>query len=750
MKFFNLLILLILLGLVSCHKDEVLFEHENTIHVPAKIYEEITGTALGYVYDENNQPVSGATVQIYSATTTTNDLGVFILKDVKMDRQGTYIKVTKAGYILGSDRVYPTNGAVHSYIKMFLDKQDKSFQSATGGIVEMTGGGTISFPANSIRKENGDDYNGLVTLTARFINPKSEKIGDEMPGGLIGTDFQGSTVVLGTAGMFVVEMKGSDGSKLNLKNGSKASFKIPSKTNSKLSTIALWSFDESQGLWREEGFATLSGDSYVGEVSHFSFWNCDAPFQLVDICGKVVDQDGNPIKAAQVVVTAFIDSTNLGVGYGYTDENGEFCGKMPKGAILTITVTPSGCTSSTSTTVTVGPFYNNVTLDDIVINLPSQVVSGTVECNGVSLADAYVVLSRNGDVVIVPAPNGAFTFNMFTYFCEFNNLQMIGVSAADNKSSAPEDYNSNNSVYNLNVCNLVCDLQGSFDGICGPLSINVTGGSGNYSYLWSNGITLQTLPQDSMKNKIYSVTVTDLDNPGCSQIFTKSISGIPDFIILNYSCSPPYYLEVSGNGYETILWDNGATTANLTVSPGLATTYSATVTSSTGCTATASITVDPNESVYISNQPVSCNKNLYTLDGFFTGGALVGEGFYLPLTGPQDIINLNVLETGYFMYGSVFSDKCQAGFELILPYLQELKVNNMLDTLTLIGNVIDFETTGPCYNCSEGSVAIYKENDLNTDLVTQNAAGLPPGIYYVVVPDAFTGCFVAHKKVKIL
>ena len=106
--------------------------------------------------------------------------------------------------------------------------------------------------------------------------------------------------------------------------------------------------------------------------------------------------------------------------------------------------------------------------------------------------------------------------------------------------------------------------------------------------------------------------------------------------------------------------------------------------------------------------------------------------------------------TGYFIYGGIFSTNCQSGFEIQLPNLENLAVNNLSDSITLIGNIIDYQTSGGCNNCTEGAVAIYKENDLNTDLVTQNATGLPPGIYYVVVPDAFTGCFVAHKKVKIL
>ena len=40
-------------------------------------------------------------------------------------------------------------------------------------------------------------------------------------------------------------------------------------------TIPLWSFNETTGIWQEEGSATKVRNAYVGNVSHFSWWNCD-------------------------------------------------------------------------------------------------------------------------------------------------------------------------------------------------------------------------------------------------------------------------------------------------------------------------------------------------------------------------------------------------------------------------------------------------------------------------------------------
>ena len=755
MKFFNLIILFFIVFLSACHKDEIFYNEDVSTLFTAKIYEEINGSVIGYVFDEDNKPVSGATVETYSATTTTNDLGVFILKNIKMDKQGTYIRVKKAGYIIGSDRLYPDKSALHSYIKLLKDTQDKSFPSSLGGEIQMTGGGTITFEPNSIKRSNGEDYNGEVKLTARFIDPTSPSIGDEMPGGLIGIDFQGSTVVLGTAGMFVVEMKGSNGGKLNLKSGSRAKFRIPAKSSSKPKTIALWSFDEGAGVWKEEGISRLEGSEYVGEVSHFSFWNCDAPFPLVQGCGGVVDQNGNPIVNAQISISASLGGNELGVGFGYTDEAGKFCGKIPKGAILKIKATPFGCNSDESVTVTVGPFDNDVVLDDIVINVNYSQVSGTIKCNGLLIENGYIVLKQDDVTVIIPAPGGTFNFNLEQYFCLVgSNLQIFAFNGDDNKSSIIQVFDPNNLNYNFELCNQSCDLKADFLNICGPMTINVTGGSGNYSYLWSNGLTTATIPVDSTHSSIFSVTVTDIENPTCTQVFSKNIPGVPQVKIFVGNCSSPYYLYIQANNPSSILWSTGETSQTISVSPGSVTTYSVTVTNEAGCSTSDMVLIDPSLSTYVSSQPVSCNKNLYTLDGMFASGNLYGSssGSYSKiLYGPQDLINLNILETGYFIYGNISSTNCQGGFEIQLPNLTSLTVTNLADDVTLIGNKIEYTTSGPCNNCTEGSVAIYAEGDLNTNLITQNnTTGLAAGTYYVVVPDASTGCFVAHKKVKIL
>jgi len=749
---YNLIFLVLLLIMSACHRDDLEYFNEVVTLPSAKIYVEVDGSVSGYVYDEEGKPVANARVQMYSASAMTNELGLFFFRNAKMDQQGTYIRVVKEGYLTGSDYLFPKQLSVnYSYIRLIKNKLDKSFESAIGGTVALEGGGHIVFPPNAIRKSTGEDYDGTVQITARYIDPASSFLRDEMPGGLMGIDFKGSRVILGTAGMFAVEMQSPKGERLNLRENHKASFSLPVGSASMPPTIATWSFDEYLGMWKEEGTAILEDDKYIGEVSHFSFWNCDAPFEIIEVCGKVTDQHGNGVSSAKIKVEAITGGVTLGVQYGYTQQDGSFCGKMPKNAELKITVSAFGCDNN-AVTVAVGPFANDAVLNDIVINLPSEIIEGSVECNGSTLSHAILILRQGDKVVAKDIQGGSFQINLYDYFCDDQNIEVSAYDLTTSKSSPVWIFDSNAGPYTLNVCSPGCDLQADFISICNPVTIQVSGGSGNYHYLWNTGETTPSINISSQNAQLYSVTVTDAGNPGCSQVFTRNIPGLIDASIVQNGCKLPFSLFVSGKNYDQILWSTGETSQFIEVNPNTITTYSVTVTNNEGCSSVSTIVVDPANAVYVSVAAVSCNKERFTLDGYFNDGYLYGSinQYTKYLAGPQDLIDLNVLETGYSVSGYINGNNCESGFEVQLPYYDGLKITNYTSGEVINGNIIQYTTNGNCYNCTTGTVSIYSENDLATDLVQQNAAGLPPGVYYVVVTDATTGCFVAHKKVKIL
>ena len=95
---------------------------------------------------------------------------------------------------------------------------------------------------------------------------------------------------------------------------------------------------------------------------------------------------------------------------------------------------------------------------------------------------------------------------------------------------------------------------------------------------------------------------------------------------------------------------------------------------------------------------------------------------------------------------------CINEFRINIPAFYGLSTPQIINTTCqgcLDGQIIPQVNSGaPCEDCEFGSVIILDES-LN-DVTDKNDAGeLPAGTYYVVVLDANTGCFIAHREVTV-
>ena len=93
--------------------------------------------------------------------------------------------------------------------------------------------------------------------------------------------------------------------------------------------------------------------------------------------------------------------------------------------------------------------------------------------------------------------------------------------------------------FNTGACNLSLNISqtnvGCYGGSDGAIDLSVSGGSGSYAYLWSDGSTTEDL--DSLSAGTYSVTVTD-NNRGC----TESLTVVVTEPCGHYFCQFPIYL----------------------------------------------------------------------------------------------------------------------------------------------------------------------------------------------------------------
>ncbi len=435
---------LLCLLLFSCRKD---FDTDLSTAVkyePPVIEVNVTASIEGIILDEAGQPVDQAMVRIDNRTTSSNPEGLFIIDNMTMNQTGTLISVEKEGFFQGSMRFFPKESSKNFATLTLLEKQSiGTFDPTVGGEVSSTEGILLDFPANSVVDANNQTYTGTVTVAARWLDPEAENLFEIMPGNLQGINQEDREVALVSFGMMGVELLDDNGNELQLGNGQKASLSFPLSANYQSKApaeIPLWHFEEDSGLWEEEGKATLQGNYYVGEVSHFSFWNCDDPYPLVQLSGRVLanNANGEAVPVANAYVK--ISTSGLGCGYGYTDKDGYFKGAVPRGVELELAIADHKACNSTLYTATLDPVLLGTNLGDLFVDMPVEnhiEISGSLlDCLNEPLNDAWLRITIDGKNTFHHVD--ANTFNISVFNCDnASDLQLVGVDFKEEEESDP-------------------------------------------------------------------------------------------------------------------------------------------------------------------------------------------------------------------------------------------------------------------------------------------------------------------------
>jgi len=149
-------------------------------------------------------------------------------------------------------------------------------------------GSQISLPTNALINTDGDVAEGNVTLQLTPWDVQNTDITAMLGNGQAIND-NNENVELISAGMISIDFSDSDGNHLQLASGTTADIQmdltqtsINNQTLSAGDTIPLWHFDETKGLWIEEGEGTViesdtssTGLAISATVEHFSTWNWD-------------------------------------------------------------------------------------------------------------------------------------------------------------------------------------------------------------------------------------------------------------------------------------------------------------------------------------------------------------------------------------------------------------------------------------------------------------------------------------------
>jgi hypothetical protein len=400
---------------VSCQKDE---RGTGNIDTPPDLTTKVQSSVSGFVTDENDAAVNGAAVSAGNMNTITDKYGYFEIRNVQVIKEAAVVTVNSPGYFKGIKTYIASDGkAAFFRIKLLPKTNTGTIESVAGGSVTLTNGLTVTLPANAIINAGTNAvYTGQVNIAVKWIDPTANDMNRIMPGDLRGIDNNGAAKILTTYGMAAIELTNSSGDLLQIAAGKKAtvSFPIPASiAGNAPASVPLWYFDETAGLWKEEGSAAKSGNNYVGEVSHFSFWNCDVPVSYVQFNCIVKDAGGQPMPGVIIKVSVVGNPDRR--GEGYTDSSGYTGGAIPDNAQLLLEVFSDNSCSNNLYSQNFTTASKDISLG--IITLPATntaTITGYVlNCSSNPVSNGYIVMKIGGINYRYPVngKGGAFTFS---------------------------------------------------------------------------------------------------------------------------------------------------------------------------------------------------------------------------------------------------------------------------------------------------------------------------------------------------
>ncbi|BDS09853.1 T9SS type B sorting domain-containing protein [Aureispira anguillae] len=438
-----------------------------------------------------------------------------------------------------------------------------------------------------------------------------------------------------------------------------------------------------------------------------------------------VDCNGNANGAV------FITTTGGTTNYTFNWSNGATTEDITglNGGAYTVTVTDAnGCIDSTGPHTVNEPVVLALSLDSI----------HHVDCNGNANGAVFITTTGGTTNYSFAWDNGATTeditgLNGGTY--------TVTVTDANGCTITDTAYVVNEPAVLVSTLDSIVHVSCNGFGD-GGVFITTTGGTANYTFNWSNGVTTEN--NTGLSGGAYTLTVTDAN--GCTTTsgphtvnepagMTISLDSI-NHVTCNGAADGGVFVSVTGGAPAySFAWDNGATTEDNTGLSGG--TYTLTVTDANGCTISSGPhTVNEDALLVIgldSINHVTCNGAADGAIGITVTGGVAGYS-YLWSTGAttQDLTGLS---GAAYTVTATDANGCTATDTAYV--VNEPAV--LVATLDSIQHVdCNGNANGAVFITTTGGTTNYTFNWSN-GATTEDISGLAGGAYTVTVTDA-NGC----------
>lgn len=417
----------------SCRNDETSSTTDVLVPTPEKTYETFIH---GRVVNQLDEAISNAQVYFDGKIAFSDEFGVFKVNGLA-DINHVNLQVKAPGYFNGVKVLTVAQGDVNQTKITLIDKGDANqIKSEEGGLVE-TDNITIDFAANSFVDNNGNAYSGGINVYTTYFDPSQADMYQTMPGNLSAISNDQEISSLQSFGMIGVQLESTSGEELQINKPAEINVKVPATLLSTApSTIPLWHMDEESGYWMEEGSAELIGNTYVGTVNHFSFWNCDIPIAAITLRGTVTTTIrglSSPVSGVSIHVTQISTGSK---GTAITSDNGTYGGFVPANELLLLEIFDA-C-GELVYSQEVGPFSTDEVFDfDHDFGTEMITLSGLVNaCDGSLLDDASILVYSPSNILLSQFPvNPDGTYLGSLLKCDFQELEVYAYDRTTNERS---------------------------------------------------------------------------------------------------------------------------------------------------------------------------------------------------------------------------------------------------------------------------------------------------------------------------
>ncbi|MBX2874692.1 MAG: hypothetical protein KTR30_21395 [Saprospiraceae bacterium] len=424
---------LILLG--SCKKDSIVTTTTEGQPPAPKIT--IESTIRGLVLDRQGFPLENATVHWGSQQTETNEDGIFTIDDL-VNGEEAVLKVSKDGYFDAFQTILPISETIlKTKIQLTQRLVIATFDAGQGGQLQLPNGSGVSFAANAFTDDQGNAYNGQVNVYATYIDPTDPDLEEIMPGNLQALTTEGESRTLQSFGMINVELEGESGESLQISSPAQLTMPVPMALLSQApQSLPLWHFDENSGLWMEEGSADLVGNNYLGNVTHFTFWNCDVPYDLVELSGTFRADKFEVAGLVRVRADALNRQGSMNLS-----SDGSFRGKVIKGTSLILELIDPNC-DDVIYTADLGSLSDDLDLGIINLELNDEWVTLTgnlVNCDNNAITDGIAVIRIDNQAQLIsPQPDGSLAGAFRS--CNASSFTVLGIDWTDQVRGNEESF----------------------------------------------------------------------------------------------------------------------------------------------------------------------------------------------------------------------------------------------------------------------------------------------------------------------